>query len=292
MDAKILPKFSASRYAILPFLGRNRDIRGENMTILLVDDERQVLDGIRHGVDFKALGLDEVLTARSGEEAQEIIRRTQVDILITDIEMADLSGLQLLEWIRDSGQKILTIFCTAFRNFDYAKKAVELHAFDYFLKPVSYAELTDKLAQAMRQLGVSYQAPQPGATTPREPENHPSSHRVRSAVRTVCQYIDEHLSSEITRSELAGLVYMNPDYLGTLFKEEMGCSMTMYIQQRRLDQAKMLLRETEMPISKVAETVGYDNISYFSKLFRQKIGCQPGEYRKNGDVSGKEQNEA
>ena len=43
------------------------------MTILLVDDERQVLDGIRHGVDFEALGLDEVLTARSGEEAREII---------------------------------------------------------------------------------------------------------------------------------------------------------------------------------------------------------------------------
>ena len=55
----------------------------------------------------------------------------------------------------------------------------------------------------------------------------------------------------------------------------------------------MLLRETEMPISKVAETVGYDNISYFSKLFRQKVGCQPGEYRKGGGAGpGKEPHEA
>lgn len=92
------------------------------MTILLVDDERQVLDGIRHGVDFQALGLDEVLTARSGEEAREIIEKTRVDILITDIEMADLSGLELLEWIRDSGQKILTIFCTAFRQLRLRQK--------------------------------------------------------------------------------------------------------------------------------------------------------------------------
>lgn len=258
------------------------------MTILLVDDERQVLDGIKHGVDFEALGLDEVLTARSGEEARAIIEKTRVDILITDIEMADMSGLELLEWIRDSGQKILTIFCTAFRNFDYAKKAIELHAFDYFLKPVRYEELTEKLAQAMRQLGVSYRPPQPGE----KPEEPPAAgnKRVRSAVRTVCQYIDEHLSDELTRTELAGLVYMNPDYLGTLFKEELGISMTMYIQQRRLDQAKMLLRESEMPISKVAETVGYDNISYFSKLFRQKVGCQPGEYRKGG--GGKDDYEA
>lgn len=57
----------------------------------------------------------------------------------------------------------------------------------------------------------------------------------------------------------------------------------MYIQQRRLDQAKMLLRETELPVGKVAEAVGYGNISYFSKLFRQKVGCQPGEYRRYGE---------
>ena len=92
------------------------------MTILLVDDERQVLDGILHGVNFTALGFTKILTARSGEEAQEIILREKIDILVTDIEMADLSGLGLLEWIRDKGYRILTIYCTAFRNFDYAKK--------------------------------------------------------------------------------------------------------------------------------------------------------------------------
>ena len=248
------------------------------MTILLVDDERQVLDGILHGVRFKALGLDRVLTARSGEEAKEILTRQRVDILITDIEMADLSGLGLLEWIRDTGKKTLTIFCTAFRNFDYARKAVELHAFDYFLKPVRYAELEEKLKKAMRTLGVEYRAP---AEEP--PEQAPGGRRVRSAVRTVCQYIGEHLDEELTRSQLAGLVYMNPDYLGSLFKEETGVSLTMYIQQRRLDQAKMLLRETELPVGKVAEAVGYGNISYFSKLFRQKVGCQPGEYRRYGE---------
>lgn len=73
---------------------------------------------------------------------------------------------------------------------------------------------------------------------------------------------------------------MNPDYLGSLFKDAMHCSITMYIQQKRLDQAKNMLENTELPISQIAELVGYDNLSYFSKLFRQKVGCQPGEYRK------------
>jgi YesN/AraC family two-component response regulator len=253
------------------------------MTILLVDDEKQALDGILHGVDFDALGLDTVLTARSGEEARELIVRQRIDLLVTDIEMADLSGLELLEWIRDRQYPILTIFCTAFRNFDYAKKALELHAFDYFLKPIRYEELTEKLQSAIRSIGVIRQADDP-APKPAPQESAPPT-KVRGVIQTVCKYIEENLASEITRSDLARLVYMNPDYLGTIFKEEIGCSITIYIQNLRLTRARQLLRETDLPISKVAEQVGYDNISYFSKLFRQKIGCQPGEYRKKGEVT-------
>ena len=248
------------------------------MTILLVDDERQVLDGILHGVNFSSLGFTRILTARSGEEAQDIILKEKIDILVTDIEMADLSGLGLLEWIRDNGYRILTIYCTAFRNFDYARKAVELHAYDYFLKPVSYAELTRKLIDAVQALGV--QLPNNNTSSAGNEPPAPSGKRVRIAIQTVCQYIDNHLSEELTRASLAGLVYMNPDYLGSLFKEQMHCSITMYIQQKRLEHAKNMLVNTELSISQIAELVGYDNISYFSKLFRQKVGCQPGEYRR------------
>lgn len=253
------------------------------MTILLVDDEKQVIDGMLHGIDFQGLGLDTVLTAHSGEEAKEIVLRQPVDILVTDIEMADLSGLGLLEWIRDQNYPIMTIFCTAFRNFDYARKALELHAFDYFLKPLRYQEITEKLKAAMHTLGVVATVQKPEEDTP--PPEAPPPRRARKAIQTVCGYIEENLSKEFTRSELARLVFMNPDYLGTIFKEEMNCSITIYIQNKRLAKAKELLRQTDYPISKIAEMVGYDNISYFSKLFRQKIGCQPGEYRKTGDAA-------
>ena len=251
------------------------------MTVLLVDDEKQVLDGMLHGIDFNALGLDTVLTARSGEEAREIILRQPVDILVCDIEMADLSGLGLLEWIRDENYPIRTIFCTAFQRFDYAKKALELHAFDYFLKPIRYEELSRKLAAAMNTRQSFFQPP----PAREEPPADPSPRKVRGAIQTVCDYIDQNLDGEITRTELARQVYMNPDYLGTIFKEEMHCSITIYIQNKRLARAKELLTRTDYPISKIAEMVGYDNISYFSKLFRQKVGCQPGEYRKNGEAA-------
>jgi len=253
------------------------------MTILLVDDEKQVLDGMLRGVDFSSLAVDMIYTARSGEEARDIIRAKKIDILVTDIEMADMSGLDLLQWVREQGYPILAIYCTAFRNFDYAKKALQLQAFDYFLKPVSYSELTEKLRNAIASLSGQSLSPVSADTVS---EETPSPRHNRSTIKKVLAYIDEHIGEELTRADLAGLVYMNPDYLGTIFKEEMGVSITIYIQDKRLSLAKELLLTTDWPISKIAETVGYDNTSYFSKLFRQKTGLQPSEYRRNPETEG------
>ena len=101
------------------------------MNLLIVDDEPDVLDGILTGVDLDKLGYTQIFTARSGEEAMQIMLRHAIDVLMTDIEMSDMNGLSLLEWARQNQKDVVTIFCTAYSEFNYAKKAVELHAFDW-----------------------------------------------------------------------------------------------------------------------------------------------------------------
>ncbi len=122
------------------------------MNLLIVDDEPDVIDGILTGVDLERLGFTKVYTARSGEEAMQIMLQNPVDILVTDIEMSDMNGLSLLEWAKQNQKNVVTIFCTAYSEFNYAKKAVELHAFDYYLKPIRYEELTHKLMAAAEQV--------------------------------------------------------------------------------------------------------------------------------------------
>ncbi len=121
------------------------------MNALLVDDELDVLEGILDGVDFEALGFENVYTAQNAVRAREILETRDVDIMVTDIEMPGGSGLDLLCWVRDSELDIVTLFCTSYADFNYAKKAVELHSFDYFLKPISYEELQEHLAAAVRE---------------------------------------------------------------------------------------------------------------------------------------------
>lgn len=122
------------------------------MNILLVDDEQDILDGMILGIDFEALGIGTVFTASSSSEAKSMILSNHIDILVADIEMPGESGIELLEWIRSTDLEIVSLFCTSYSNFDYAKKAVELHCFDYYLKPIAYEELQKHLMAAAAQV--------------------------------------------------------------------------------------------------------------------------------------------
>ena len=100
-----------------------------------------------------------------------------------------------------------------------------------------------------------------------------------SVVQKVQNYIQNHLGEDLTRETLANTVFLNPDYLGRLFKKETGCSLNDYIIQERIREAKRLLSQTPCSIGKIAAQIGYSNFSYFSKLFKNEVGCSPNEYR-------------
>lgn len=122
------------------------------MKILLVDDNQYVLEGLRNGIDYGRLGFDEVYEARSMQGALSILTEQEIEVVLTDIEMPNGTGLELLEWLNAHRPETVTLFCTSYANFDYAKKAVELHSFDYYLKPIQYEELYQILERAVAEV--------------------------------------------------------------------------------------------------------------------------------------------
>ncbi len=118
------------------------------MYILLVDDDVDVIEGMLMGVDFEKLGFSKVFVANDIINAKKILSENNINVLITDIEMPLGSGIELMEWIMRSNISIVTIFCTSYADFRYAKKAIEFKVFDYFLKPIAYADLELKIKNA------------------------------------------------------------------------------------------------------------------------------------------------
>lgn len=101
-----------------------------------------------------------------------------------------------------------------------------------------------------------------------------------SVIKKIRNYLDENYTREISRSDLAEIVYLNPDYISRLFKKEMGVSISSYLLKKRMDAAKELLLNTNMPVNVISLHAGYNNYSYFTRMFRDYTGYSPNEYRK------------
>lgn len=102
----------------------------------------------------------------------------------------------------------------------------------------------------------------------------------RTVMDTIVSYIDKNLDKEITRENLAELVYLTPDYISKLFRRKTGMSFGEYIQRRKIQEAQNLLENTDMSIGDVALCVGFSSFSYFSKTFKKITGMTPGDFRK------------
>ena len=122
------------------------------MNVLIVDDQVDVAKGVESGVNWDSLGVDQVMTANSMQEAQQIFKILPVDIVISDIEMPMGSGLDLITWMREAFPETECIFLTAHEDFDYAKKAIKLGTFDYLIQPIKYDELEKVIAGAIDKI--------------------------------------------------------------------------------------------------------------------------------------------
>ena len=121
------------------------------MTILLVDDQQPILDGLLAGVPFNAIGFRKVLTAGDAEEAWKQLQAEPVDVLLTDIEMPGKTGLDLIRDVREQYPDVLCIPLTSHADFEFAKVSLRLGCFDYLVQPAPYADITACLRKAFER---------------------------------------------------------------------------------------------------------------------------------------------
>ncbi|GKU82058.1 response regulator [Niallia sp. NCCP-28] len=125
------------------------------MNILIVDDDRFVVSALEQKIDWNSLGIQQIYTAYNIRQAKKIFSENTIHILLSDIEMPQGSGLELLAWIRSEGLHIQAIYLTNFADFNYAQKAIELQSFDYYLKPIEFDKLEFIIKKAVNKVKVS-----------------------------------------------------------------------------------------------------------------------------------------
>jgi len=121
------------------------------MNILIVDDDSYVIEALQEGIEWPALGIENVYTAYNVKKAKKILEEVPIHILLCDIEMPKESGLSLLKWVREKNLLLQNIFLTSYGDFEYASQAIELQTFSYALKPIAYDKLKEVIKNAIEK---------------------------------------------------------------------------------------------------------------------------------------------
>ena len=242
--------------------------------VALVDDERLILEGLSRVVPWESLGCRVAGTASDGREGLALIRREQPDMVLTDIRMPNMDGLTMLAALHSEFPQMQMTVLTAYRDFDYAKRALTLGVCRYLLKPSKM----DEIHEAVRFMAARLDAlspPEEGA----EEESAEGSEAGSFIVNAALEYMRSHCAEHISLADVADHVYVSQWHLSKLINRHTGQSFFDLIGGMRIDRAKVLLADPAMRVHAVAEEVVYNDVAHFSKSFKRIVGKTPGEYR-------------
>lgn len=255
--------------------------------VLVADDEPIERMIVARTIKKYFSGQLEVVEAVNGREAAKFFTEKDCQIALLDIEMPGVNGLEAAEQIREKNRDCSIIFLTAFDEFNYAKRAISVHALDYLLKPGTEEELVTVLEEAIRLLNERTDGLREDRKEilPEKQEKkkdiQPESGNIRmSAVaENIRQYISMHYKEDISLQSVAEEMNYSDAYFCKIFKQCFDKSFIVYLTEFRMEQAKQLLADVRINVKDISTNVGYRDSNYFAKVFKRAVGSTPTEYR-------------
>ena len=241
-------------------------------SVVIVEDEYWTLKGIIEVFPWAEYNMEITSSFAEPIAAVEYILKSKPDIVITDIEMPEMSGIALIKKLRERKCKSLIVVLSAHPNFEYAQKLIPLRIFEYCLKPFSREDASNIL----NRLKISLDSKSEILTDIDLHDYNSPNTRFRNIV----SYVNNHYNENFTLEDLCADYNLNPDYCNKLFIRQYGCTYSNYLKNLRMEKACYLLRQNES-IANVAAMVGYNDYYYFSKIFKKHVGVTPYQYKNN-----------
>lgn len=243
----------------------------------IVDDEQMIVKGLTKLINWEALGYDLVGTAFNGASAESLILDMVPDVVISDIQLGDTTGLELIQKIHRKFPNILFVFISGYDDFKYCQKAITEGAVDYLLKPVDTDKLTSVLKKCIKKIEDTIIID----TTDRisfnfNKEETDTDDRL---IVNIKHFIDEHYHENIDIPMISEKFYIGQTYFSELFKKEFGINFKKYLTKVRMEKAKLYIIDDKYKISDIAARVGYDDPGYFSQVFKKHTGLTPREFK-------------
>lgn len=261
----------------------------------IVDDEPIVCLGLKNLIPWESLGFTVVCCAQNGQEAFEQYNNHKIDLIVTDIEMPIMNGLDYIKQLRDSSESTEIVILTAYEEFEYAKTALQNHVTNYILKPIDEEQIINTLRVVKENLEKkktyqeflksSNQTMENGSMVMDEFEDVVLREVMKSkniVVRQAYQYVAEHVDDKISLTKISDSLGVSKNYFCSLFKQETGENFLNFVSLMKIQRAKALLTKDNWKVYEVCDYLGYSDVTYFTKLFKKYVHMSPNEYKKSG----------
>lgn len=271
--------------------------------LLIADDEKLEREALAELVQRRFEREVVLEMAENGRKAADTAVLWGADLILMDIEMPGMSGLDAARAVLAQRPSCRVIFVTAYSLFQYAHEAVHLGACDYLLKPVDPDELEASVRRAMRQIETERKLeelatarPQPEQTeTEEEAEDAPEeseNSQTALVMAHVRRYLEDNYMFDLSLDSVGEILHISPAYLSAQFKKYQKMNFLDCLTELRINAAKELLADPFRSSAEVASMVGYEDASYFARAFKKRTGMTPTQYRRQASQKAKADPEA
>lgn len=236
---------------------------------LVGDDEDNIRNGLIRQIESMPLDIQVVAAACNGRQVMELTEKTMPDLMILDINMPYMSGLECIREIRRCDQDCVILILSGYDKFEFAQEAIRQNVDFYLLKPVEDEELEAALRESVSRFHKRIRAKQ------LLHQDEAGGVQDQNLIRYLYEhYTDQDLSAE----KLQELFSISHSTLFKTVKTATGKTLVELITDLRMEQAQTLLRQG-LPVKEVAARCGFSDQFYFSRAFKKQTGCSPKEYR-------------
>lgn len=224
---------------------------------IIIDDEAMCIDLVVGLINRYNMPIQVVGTGMNGKSAIELAVKHRPDLIYLDIELPDLTGIEVLAALKEElDYEPDVIVITAYGSFEYAQSVFRLGAKDILLKPVDFRKFFETME---RVLGFKYTDNQ--------------------TFNEILEYIHSHYKEEVDLDFVCDKFHLSKSHVSRLFNQHLSTTFVNYRNNLRVEDAKELLKKGGMTIQQISESVGFESMHYFYRVFRKMTGKTPKSYQ-------------
>lgn len=251
-------------------------------SLLIADDEFELRNGLCKYFPWEEVGFEVVGHVENGRQALAFIENHPVDVLLCDIKMPVMDGLELAEELHTRRLPVKVIFLSGYRSFEFAQKALALGVKDYIVKSTKFNELVNVFKKIRQDLDE--ESAFRGACVGAKAGEEESQGYYELLIGRIKGYVRDHYQ-DVTLEDIAQVVHMHPNYVSKIFCRKTGQHFSDYLLSVRMEKAKDLLSDIRYKTYEVSEMLGYRNSKNFTRAFKYYYGKTPRDFRNNGSLN-------